>query len=241
VTFTNPPTEVDSAPFEVVVPFPAGTKSLQIRKGTTVLATVPVSAHAPSVTITAPTAGQQVSGATLIGWLASDADGDVLYHKLEYSHNGEDWQVLTGPSKETQFLVDFDALPGGGQARVRVITSDGVNTAQADSAPFVVPTKAPEVYIDSPVHGAVYRPGTTITLSGSAYDPQDGMLTSDSALSWSSDRDGVLGSGAVLNLQDLSKGKHRITLSAVNSVGSTASASTGIFVAERVYLSLVVR
>jgi hypothetical protein len=133
--------------------------------------------------------------------------------------------VLAASITETHHIANFDALPGGDQTRVRVTVTDGVNTSGATSAAFTVGTKAPEVFIESPATGARFAMGMSVPLRGSAYDLEDGWLNSSAALIWSSDRDGVLGIGSILNVQNLSVGDHTITLSATDSDGNSATAA----------------
>jgi len=241
VVLTNPPREVDPAPFEVTVAIPAGTQAFRIKRDEQVLKVVPISPNRPTINITTPTAGQNISGLYTITWQSNDLDGSPLYHTVEYSHNGRDWLVLAAKITTTQLLANFDALPGGGQSRIRVIVTDGINTAEAVSDAFVVTPKPPTVFIESPSTGARYRWETTISLVGSAYDPQDGWLHADEALEWRSDRDGVLGRGEMLNLSDLSVGQHTITLSAADSLNLTTTTSVRINVGETIYLPLTLR
>lgn len=238
---SNPPREIDPAFFEAMVAFPAGTQAFHIKHNDTVLCVVPVSPNKPTITVTEPTSGQIVSGIYTTTWQSNDLDGDPLYHTVEYSHDGQDWLTLASVITETWLATDFDTLPGGSQARIRVTVSDGINTAEATSAAFVVGNKPPEVFIESPSPGARYVWGTNVTLYGSAYDLQDGWLRSDAALVWSSDLDGVLGSGEVLNLHSLSAGQHTITLSATNSLGLTATADVVVTISNWLYIPITLR
>jgi hypothetical protein len=63
--------------------------------------------------------------------------------------------------------------------------------------------------------------GDIITFSGSAGDAADGDLSS--SLSWSSSRDGVIGSGGSFSKSNLSAGVHIISASAIDSGGLTGS------------------
>jgi len=241
VALGNPPVDQDPARFEATLPYPSGTDSFRVRRDSIVLGTVPISEHRPMVVLTTPSAGQAVSGPFTIKWQSDDVDGDVLLHTVEYSPDGQNWLVLTGGITETLFTADFDLLGGGDTAQLRVIVSDGVNTAESSAVTFVVPAKSPKAYIHSPAPGSVFRLGATVTLHGSAFDPQDGWLHSDPSLAWTSDRDGSLGSGELLNLTGLSSGWHMITLTATNSMALTGSAEVRVFISYSVYLPLVIR
>ncbi len=67
--------------------------------------------------------------------------------------------------------------------------------------------------------------GSEVTLDASVEDLQDGELP-DSSLVWTSDRAGVLGTGEIITVKNLAGGRHIITLTATNSHGLSASAST---------------
>ncbi len=59
--------------------------------------------------------------------------------------------------------------------------------------------------------------GDPVTLTGTATDPEDGDLSA--GLSWVSDQDGALGTGASVTRSDLSGGAHVITASVTDSGG----------------------
>lgn len=99
---------------------------------------------------------------------------------------------------------------------------DGIIDSGTDSWKFDRP---PQVTINSPVNGSQLAENAWVNFSGSALDPEDGILPGDS-LVWSSDKDGVLGSGLELVTRPLSLGTHNITLKATDSTGKTAA--TGI-------------
>jgi hypothetical protein len=86
-----------------------------------------------------------------------------------------------------------------------------------------VANKRPTTAIISPPTGASFPASTKVTLQGISADLEDGSL-GDTALSWSSDRDGALGFGSVLEV-NLSSGTHTITLTAHDSSGLRTTAS----------------
>ena len=85
---------------------------------------------------------------------------------------------------------------------------------------------APTITINSPVNGTNFLSGATVLLAGTASD-EDGNLTA--SLSWSSSKDGFLGTGGSLS-KVLTDGPHTITASAIDSKGKTGSSSVGITV-----------
>lgn len=80
----------------------------------------------------------------------------------------------------------------------------------------VIDFTRPVVTITSPADGASVAAGTSLSFSGTAVDVEDGNLTT--ALSWTSDRDGRIGTGGSF-ARTLSTGTHRITVSVTDSDG----------------------
>jgi hypothetical protein len=73
----------------------------------------------------------------------------------------------------------------------------------------------------------VLSPDGALVLEGAASDPEDGPLP-DSALSWSSDVAGPLGTGSSAIVQTPACGRQTITLSATDSSGNVGSASVAV-------------
>ena len=218
LVMSDPPFESDQAYFDIVLPMPSGTQSFQLRHSNNILTTVAVSVHPPQVTLISPNGGEKWVGGQMepITWSGSDLDGDGLVYTVEYTPDGINWRVLATNLSETTFLVDTAEIPGGNTARVRVIASDGVHSAQDDSdGDFSLPNKSPEVFILGPDNLSDLTPGTPVFLVGSAYDAEDLDLSED-AYMWSSDVDGFLGIGREI-LVMLTPGLHRITLAVTDS------------------------
>jgi hypothetical protein len=233
VSFTLPDStkELSYAPFETALPFPEGTVKFLLKMDETVLAEVAVSRNVPTLSVNAPLGGEQLDGQYKIMWSAQDADADHLHYNVEYSPDGseETFMVLATDLEEAQWTADFAHLPGGENALIRITVTDGANTTAATSEAFKVALKGPEVSIDYPVDQDSFIAGAEIVLSGSAYDHQiNDWLVDDAELTWSSDKDGVLGSGETIYVDNLSVGKHSIMLTAKNTFGLTAVASVNI-------------
>ena len=193
-----------TAPFALTVPFPPTTKRIVLKHGGATVATRTVSNNAPTVSVSLPGGGVVKT----INWTANDLDGDTLSYSVLYSaDNKQSWFAVATDLTATTYSLDTSTLPGGTNAFVRILASDGVNTGQADAGPFVVAGKEPTALINSPADGAIYAPGQTVMLVGDGFDLEDGSLP-DGRLVWSSDRDGVLGTGRTLERADLSEGTH---------------------------------
>ncbi|MEW5848955.1 MAG: carboxypeptidase regulatory-like domain-containing protein [Myxococcota bacterium] len=91
------------------------------------------------------------------------------------------------------------------------------------------PNAYPLPQITGPRFARRYNAGDTVSLVGTANDPEDGALSS-SSLRWVSDKDGALGTGATLNTTTLSVNTHRITLIATDSSGQEAEVWTEVVV-----------
>ena len=213
----------------MTVPYPAGTTKFRVvDKNNVVLKELVVNSGIPTVTITAPVSGQDVAGTKTITWTATDPDGDKLRYKVEYSPDGVDWQMLAFRLTDTSWVQDFSRLPGGDRAQIRVIASDGANSATAVSGTFRVPLKGPEVFIEEPLDQTGYAKNQGVVLRGSAYDPQEGQIYEDNRLVWTSDRAGELGRGPTVFNTALDEGEHMVTLTATNSAGMSDAQSITI-------------
>lgn len=212
------------AGFFFILPAPSGTQRVALTHEAVVIDTRSASAHAPQVSISAPAPGAVWNGRQTIRWSASDADGDALTYSLLYSHDGSAWLPLDIGLSATSYELDMSELPGGNQARLKVSANDGFHTTDAEAGPFSVARKPPFVAIEAPADGARFRVGERISLQGSGDDPEDGSLPG-SALAWHSAIAGDLGTGALLQTGALGRGDHRITLTARDAHGMTASAA----------------
>jgi len=122
-----------------------------------------------------------------------------------------------------------------------VVANDGIDTGYDETdGPITVPNKAPFVTISNPANGQDFAPGDLVVLQGIATDMEDGTL-SESALEWSSDKQGVLGSGPSLPVNTLQPGPHLIKLTATDSQGQKATASVGIYIGSRTWMPVILK
>jgi hypothetical protein len=91
----------------------------------------------------------------------------------------------------------------------------------SDQIALTVTNVAPTAVITAPLDGTSVAQGAAVTLTGTATDPGEGDLSA--SLSWTSDRDGALGTGASITRSDLSVGVHAITASVSDSGGLPGS------------------
>jgi len=215
-----------------VVPSVDGTRRIAIYSDVAgrEIGSIDVSLNPPTVAIEAPSANASLppSGQTTISWSGSDPDNQPLEYTVLYSKDNKvSWQPLAVRTQETTLTVDSAALPGGTQAFIRVIANDGVNTGYADVGPLSVPDKAPTASILSPGPDATYATGQAVPLEAEGTDLEDDQLPDD-AFSWSSDKDGQLGTGPLYHALNLSVGTHTITLAVEDSKGHTTTETTTV-------------
>lgn len=210
--------------FTLVIPPNSEASQISLLYNGQVLATKVASTYAPVATIISPNGGETLGGdTTTLHWSADDLDGDPLKYVIQYSPDvGISWQTLVSGWSTTTYELDLNKIAGSDLALVRVLASDGFHTAQDQSDNvFRVVKKAPSV-MQVEEGDRLYVGAQTVLLEGRAYDTEDGNL--DGAyLQWSSNLDGLLGSGRSLdvNAMDLAEGTHTIRLTARDSTGLT--------------------
>jgi hypothetical protein len=209
-----------------MVPYLPGVKQIAISKNGDTLALRNVSTSSPEVKMVVPSGGETLppEGNITVSWNGSDANHDKLRYSLLYSANGgENWKTINSAINETSYRVDLEELPGSDKALFRVIATDGINTDIADSnATFSIPLKPPNVRIITPADHSTFDSGKNITFTGEALDLEEGMLEGN-ALTWTSDKQGILGFGNSISSDELSPGLHEITLSSRDTNGNMSN------------------
>jgi subtilisin family serine protease len=115
------------------------------------------------------------------------------------------------------YNVTLTVTDGGG------LTNSVTKTVQVPSST----NAAPIASITSPSNGASAVQGASVSFAGTGSDPEDGAL-SGSSLTWTSSRDGQIGTGTSFAKSNLSVGSHVITLTARDAQGLTGSAARSI-------------
>ena len=221
-------------PFSLTVPIPDNFETIEFRSVTAAksisgsqltdhVRTIPVSDNAPSVSIISPSGGEVVDGLLTLEWDGSDADGEEIFYTVQYSDDGINFETISTIIKTEAYVLDTSLLPGGVSSSVRVIATDGFNTSVVTSPEFEVSTKSPVPSIMSPSDPGIPL-GAPASFEGEAFDLEDGEISPDQLI-WSSDIDGVLGTGFGFSSTQLSAGTHTITLVASDSEGNTGHKS----------------
>lgn len=137
---------------------------------------------------------------------------------------------------ESIWITFLDPLTVGTH-KITLTAEDALGLKGTDSITIYVASGSgyPSAEIISPKPNSVFGIGETIKFEGSGTDPDDGVLP-DSALQWTSDKDGFLGTGktitttlsGIINNQK----QHTITLEVKDSDGNVASHSITVLVVD---------
>jgi hypothetical protein len=212
-----------------VVTFRAGTRRIVFKHAQQTVASVPVSAHSPTVHVISPNRGKALQTRVTVRWTSRDRDGGRRWYSLLYSPDGRRLVPVASALTRRSLTVDLTRLPGGSRARFEVIATDGVRTGSDRSdRPFTVPVKVPRVAIAAPATGAELVAGQPAAFSGTVSDLQDGFVPPQRLL-WRSSVQGPLGQGLSIS-PVLRPGTHAITLQATNTAGATGVAQITVTV-----------
>jgi hypothetical protein len=223
----------DLGEFSFIVPWFDGTTAVVFKHDGVEIGRRTASPHVPEVTVLSPNGGETWGGTgqQIISWTADDPDGEPLTYLVQSTcDNGKTWNPLGSELTETRLTVNLANMPGGKACMIRVLASDGINTGEGVSKGlFTVADKPPELFISNPQENNKLSPGWPVILLAQGTDVEDGSLPVG-AMTWTSNRDGNLGSGDYLiaSTQNMSPGDHTITLTGVDSNGQTASYTTQI-------------
>ncbi|MCW5517433.1 Ig-like domain-containing protein [Muriicola sp. Z0-33] len=140
---------------------------------------------------------------------------------------------ITVPSNGWGSFADYTDLVtfvSPGLQTIRFEFTGGTNITEFEFTPNNS-NAAPLVFITSPADNIAAEQGTDITFSATANDPEDGDIAAN--LSWTSNLDNAIGSGASFNTTALSVGTHIITAEVTDSDGSdpqTGSATITVII-----------
>jgi len=157
---------------------------------------------------------------------ASDPDGDPLSNV---------WTVVNGAGKKvletkgitfvlrTSYVGDISST--GSPFTVTARVSDGNLTASRNWTVNVTNTdRKPTAVISAPSPGAKFQQKKTVTLDGSQSSDED-QTSGSLRYEWTSSLNGKLGTGAVLNVSDLKKGAHTISLVVTDNESESSTAT----------------
>jgi PKD repeat protein len=171
---------------------------------------------APTAAITAPTGGSVFNIGALVGFSGTGTDpedGSLAGSALAWS-SSIDGEIGLGES-----FSKSDLSAGNHLVRLVVTDTDGASDTASVSIRINAP---PTATITDPADGSSYTVGANVSFRGTGVDPEDGSL-SGTELVWSSNLDGVFGSGSPTNENGLSVGTHLVTLIATDTDGATGT------------------
>lgn len=165
-----------------------------------------------------------------VSWSASDADaGTSLRHTVLYSTDGGAHFTPAAVGIDTpETVFPAGALPGGDLV-LQVVSTDGLRFGHAETT-VRTPNAKPQIAITAPGADERFSAAQVIGFSAVAGDLEDGSLDG-SQVTWTSDQNGFLGSGAEVSRRadTLAEGWHTVTAAVVDSAGEAATATVRIF------------
>ncbi|MCB1126258.1 MAG: hypothetical protein KDM81_07165, partial [Verrucomicrobiae bacterium] len=203
-------------------------------QGDIVLARVTASPPAPSLAVTQPKPGQAwpATGSALVAWLGEDTKSDTLTYRIDYRPSpAATWQSLRQNAVGRNATLNLADLPGGDQAELRVVATDGLNETAALVSPLIKGELPPRVAIRSPGFMQVFGEGLPVLFQADVRDPESGELPPED-VRWLSDRDGLIGYGACLSASRLSPGIHRVRVDARDGRAQRTSDEVTIVIAQ---------
>jgi hypothetical protein len=213
--------------FSVALRVDPRVRRVTLRHGRKQLDQIVASAHAPQIEILRPGrdgANPIEAGKAVFEWAASDEDDDDLLYTLLYSRDGGvSWDLIGLEWSEPRVEFETQGFPGGKTAMIKVGASDGFHVTWAVSEPFAVADNPPRLMSRTLEVPDRYQSGQDVILQVAAWDAEDNSLAH--AIEWSSDVDGVIGTGGQLfyRAAKLTHGRHTITASVTDSGGNQVS------------------
>ena len=112
----------------------AEVEKVTVSKDRLAVITVSPTNSSPQVNITYPNGEEVLDGVQTITWDGYDDDGDLLRYDLLYSPDGGlSWLPLAIQQRDTSFSFQTNQVPPSTNGLIRVIASDGFNTAVDES------------------------------------------------------------------------------------------------------------
>ena len=176
---------------------------------------------APTITSTPNTGPVNEGGNYSYDVDATDTESHAITYQLQSAPGAMTINDMTGVI--TWSPADTDARAEPHQVTVRATDSLGAFDEQSYAIEVTEALNAtPAVSISSPLNGTTIAPGDPVSLTATATDSEDGDIAN--GLTWVSDLDGPVGSGANTMTNGLTKiGIHTVTASVSDSGSATGS------------------
>jgi len=170
---------------------------------------------------------------------------DLVIYPIAINHNEGEVITLTAAANDAeegdvsagiQWNSSIDGAIGSGSVISPTLSvgahiisaniTDNTGAASTTSVSVVV-NGLPQVAISLPLTGEVLQQGESVTLSATATDVEDGVLSA--GITWTSNLDGLIGTGAQVS-KVLSVGVHVITASITDSAGAINAQTSSVTV-----------
>lgn len=115
--------------FNASLPWDDAGRGLRISCGNAVLLEEIFTVATPLVKFTNISDGDTLSGKKIVQWSANDTDSPNLAYQLQSNHDNAGWIPLTFLLSTPQFELDTTTLPSSDQVQLRIMVTDGFNTA----------------------------------------------------------------------------------------------------------------
>ncbi len=179
----------------------------------------------PQAVISSPQNGQHFvpsESITFSGTAEDEEDGLLEGGALVWTSD-QDGQIGTGTTFQNNTL-------SAATHRITLTAEDGDGESGSAEITIIV-NSAPTAAITAPSTGSLFATTAAITFEGTGMDGPDNPL-SGASLVWSSDHDGVFGTGTTVVTDALSENTHGISLTAIDSAGDTTSVSIVVVVSD---------
>lgn len=148
-----------------------------------------------------PPASELSKGAGTLSWRL-EGEGEHVVVRAS-SDDGRSWRASVLDGASGQLALDRELLGHGGQVVLQVWATRGLRSVHVQSEPVHVEAVGRALLLLAPTDGAAVSCGQRLRFAAISVDPA-------AAITWCSDRDGVLGVGAELAVDTLTPGRHRI-------------------------------
>jgi len=180
------------------------------------------SSTAPTVTITSPSDGSSYNSGQYVNFTgyAIDSSGKAITGSGLIWTSNIDQRLGTGNTLESVSLST-------GKHEITLMATDSNGNSSSKTINVTMQEQSnssPVIKITKPTDGSTVNAGDLIVFEGSGTDAEDGIL-SNNKLTWFSNIDKEIGSGATFTKYNLSEGKHTISLIGEDSKGIKSSAS----------------
>jgi hypothetical protein len=192
--------------------------------------TINVANDPPTTVITFPASGSTYYTSQMVNLRGYGFDPDLGQYLPDASLS---WSSSLGGALGTG--SDIWASLIAGTHTITLTAVDELGVSGSDSISITVQTGVgyPTVQILKPANGDTVGSGTAVTFEGRATDPEDGTITEDARFKWYSSRDGLLGTGRLIQSTLSTVGEsaeHIITLEVIDNDGHTATHAIKVYV-----------